>query len=150
EQLAHAANLVKYWRYCEELVESRFGRATDDLTGELVRIYEEGDRSLSPHEIASLVYGQLTAGHETTTSLLANGFLELLTHRDQWEALCSDPGLIPGAVEELLRIGPPVFAWKRKVKRPAVVGGVELPEGANVLLMLGSANRDGTVFKDPE
>jgi cytochrome P450 len=150
EQLEHAANLVRYWRYCEELVEARFNAPTDDLTGALVRIYQEGDRTLTTHEIASLIYGQLTAGHETTSSLLANGFLELLTHRDQWEALCRDPALIPGAVEELLRIGPPVFAWKRKVKQPAVVGGVQLPEGANLLLMLGSANRDGDVFGDPE
>ena len=150
EQLHHADNLVKYWRYCEDLVESRFAGDSDDLTGELVRIYKEGDRSLSKHEIASLVYGQLTAGHETTTSLLSNGFLELLTQRDQWEALCEDPSLIPGAVEELLRIGPPVFAWKRTTKQPARVGDVDIPEGANVLLVLGSANRDEGVFPDPD
>jgi cytochrome P450 len=150
EQLLHAGNLVKYWRYCEELVEARFAEPSDDLTGELVRIYREGDRSLTKHEIASLVYGQLTAGHETTTSLLSNGFLELLSQRDQWEALCEDPALIPGAVEELLRTGPSVFAWKRKVKKAARLGDVELPEGANVLLVLGSANRDESVFPDGE
>jgi cytochrome P450 len=150
EQLRHAANLVKYWDYCEALVESRFGSPSDDLTGELVRIYEEGDRSITKHEIASLVYAQLTAGHETTSSLLGNGFVELLTHRRQWQALCEDPALIPGAVEELLRAGPPVFAWKRKTKRAARIGDVELPEGANVLLVLGSANRDEAVFADPE
>jgi cytochrome P450 len=149
-QLEHAENLVCYWRYCEELVEARFAEPCDDLTGELVRIYQQGDRSITKHEIASMVYGQLTAGHETTSSLLANGFLELLSHRDQWEALCAEPALIPGAVEELLRIGPPVFAWKRKVKKPARLGDVELAEGANVLLVLGSANRDEDVFSDGE
>jgi cytochrome P450 len=150
EQLHHAENLVRYWRYCEALVESRFLEPRDDLPGELVRIYQEGDRSISRHEIASLVYGMLTAGHETTTALLANGFLELLSNREQWEAICADPSLIPGAVEELLRIGPPVFAWKRKVKQPARIGDTDIPERANVLLVLGSANRDESVFADGE
>ncbi len=57
EQFHHAANLVKYWDYCEALVESRFVADSDDLTGELVRIYKDGDRSITKHEIASLIYG---------------------------------------------------------------------------------------------
>jgi cytochrome P450 len=150
EQVHHAENLVRYWNYCQDLVEARAVEPKDDLPGALVRIYEEGDRSITKHEIASLVYGMLTAGHETTTSLLGNGFLVLLSNLDQWEAICADPSLIPGAVEELLRVGPPVFAWKRKVKKPARIGDIDLPEGANVLLLLGSANRDERVFEDPE
>ncbi len=150
EQLHHAENLVKYWRYCEELVESRMVDPKDDLPGALVQIYEEGDRTISVHEIVSLVYGMLTAGHETTSNLLANGVLELLTHREQWDAICADPALIPGAVEELLRAGPPVFAWKRKTKSPARVAGTDIPEGANVLIILGSANRDEQVFANGE
>ncbi len=67
-----------------------------------------------------------------------------------WEALCADAQRIPAAVEELLRMGAPVFAWKRRTKRPAVVGGVALPEGTNLLLLLGSANRDEHVFPDPD
>jgi cytochrome P450 len=150
EQVHHAENLVRYWRYCEEHVDARFAAPRDDLPGELIRIHQEGDRSISRHEIVSLVYGMLTAGHETTSNLLGNGLLELLRQRDQWDALCADPALIPGAVEELLRIGPSVFAWKRRTKAPARVGGIDIPAGANVLLMLGSANRDESVFDDPE
>jgi cytochrome P450 len=150
EQVEHAFNLVKYWQYCERLIASRFAHPTDDLPGELVRIYQEGDLSISQHEIVSLCYGQLTAGHETTTNLLANGLKELLTHREQWEALCADPSLIPNAVEELLRFGPPVFAWRRKVKRDTQVAEVDLPAGSNVLLLLGSANRDERAFAEVE
>jgi cytochrome P450 len=150
EQVEHAQNLVKYWQYCERLVASRFAHPTDDLPGELVRLYLEGDKSISTHEITSLCYGQLTAGHETTTNLLANGLKELLTHREQWELLCADPSLIPNAVEEMLRIGPPVFAWRRKVKRETTVAGVKLAPGDNVLLLLGSANRDHGTFEDGE
>jgi cytochrome P450 len=115
-----------------------------------VRIHLEGDNSLSKQEMASLVYGQLTAGHETTTALLSIGLLELLRQHDQWEAVCEDPSLIPGAVEELLRIGSPVFAWKRRTKRPAQVAGVDIPADQNVLLLLGSANHDERQFPDPE
>ena len=100
--------------------------------------------------MAGLVYGQLTAGHETTTALLATGIKELLTQRDRWEELCADPALAPAAVEELLRVATPVFAWKRRTRRAARIGDVEVPEGANVLLLLGSANHDPAVFADPE
>jgi cytochrome P450 len=150
EQVEHALNLVKYWQYCEQLIAERFAHPTDDLPGELVRLYQAGDQSISKHEIVSLCYGQLTAGHETTTNLLGNGLKELLSHPEQWAALCSDASLIPGAVEELLRFGPPVFAWRRKVKRDAEVAGVRLPAGANVLLLLGSANRDAAAFAGAE
>jgi cytochrome P450 len=146
DQVEHALNLVKYWQYCERLIAERFAHPTDDLPGELVRLYQEGDQSISKHEIVSLCYGQLTAGHETTTNLLGNSLKELLSHREQWEALCSNPALIPEAIEELLRFGPPVFAWRRKVKRDTEVAGMRLPAGANVLLLLGSANRDDAAF----
>jgi cytochrome P450 len=150
EQAHHAENLVRYWRYCQDLVQARFDEPRDDLPGELARIYQQGDQTLTPDEIAALVYGQLTAGHETTTALLSTGLKELLHQRDAWDAICADPERIPAAVEELLRLSTPVFAWKRLTKRPATIGGVDLPEGTNVLLLLGSGNHDETVFPDPE
>jgi cytochrome P450 len=151
EQLHHAENLVKYWRYCLELVQKRFDEPRDDLPTDLVRIYQDGDKSISLDEMAGLVYGQLTAGQETTASLLAEGIRLLLTQRERWEELCADQSLIPSAVEELLRLSTPVFAWKRKVKKPATIGGgVQVEPGDNVLLLLGSANHDGAMFHDPE
>ena len=150
EQVHHARNLVAYWRYCLELIESRFEESRDDLPGDLVRIYQEGDQSLTIDEMAGLVYSQLTAGHETTSSLLASGLKELLEQRDRWEEICADPSLIPNAVEEMLRVATPVFAWRRLVRRPGRIGDVEVSPGDKVLLLLGSANHDETVFADPE
>jgi cytochrome P450 len=150
EQVHHAENLVRYWRYCRELVQARLHSPRDDLPGDLARIYLQGDQTLTPDEIAGLVYGQLTAGHETTTALLANGLKELLAQRSAWEAVCADAGKIPAAVEELLRVSAPVFTWKRLTKRPASVGGVELPAGTSLLLLLGSANHDDQVFPEPD
>jgi cytochrome P450 len=132
---------VAYWRYCLELVGKRFAAPQDDLPSDLVGTYQSGDQSISTDEIAGPVYGQLTAGHETTTALLANGLKELLLQRDCWVEPCPFPELIPNAVEELLlqrdcwvelgpfpelipnaveeplRIGTPVRAWKRRTKR---------------------------------
>jgi cytochrome P450 len=146
DQVPHAENVVAYWRYCEALVDERFTQPGDDLPSDLVREYQRGDKSITRDEMAALVFGQLTAGHETTTGLLATSFLQLLRDREQWEALCRDPGLIPGAVEELLRFCTPVLAVKRKVKHDTTVGDANLPAGANVLLLLGSANHDEAVF----
>ena len=150
EQVHHAENLVRYWSYCRELVEARLHRPQDDLPGDLARIYLQGDQTLTPDEIAGLVYGQLTAGHETTTALLANGLKELLAQRPAWEAVRADPEKIPAAVEEMLRISAPVFTWKRLTKRPVTVGGVDLPAGTSLLLLLGSANHDEHVFPEPD
>jgi cytochrome P450 len=150
EQIRHAENLVLYWRYCQDLVRSRLHSPQDDLPGDLARVYLEGDETITPDEIAALVYGQLTAGHETTSALLANGLKELLSQRHAWEGICADPALIPTAVEELLRLSAPVFTWKRRTTKTAEVGGVTLPAGTNVLLLLGSANHDEHAFPDPE
>jgi cytochrome P450 len=146
DQMAHANNVVAYWRYCEALVDEHFAQPGDDLPSDLVREYQRGDRSITKDEMAGLVFSQLTAGHETTTGLLATGLLQLLRNPEQWEALCRDPGLITNAVEELLRFCTPVLAAKRKVTQATAIGEAELPAGANVLLLLGSANHDQAVF----
>jgi len=73
-----------------------------------------------------------------------------LEHRESWEALCADPTLIPGAVEEVLRYDSSVIHWRRRTTRPVELSGVELPEGADVLVSIGAANRDPEVFADPD
>jgi cytochrome P450 len=148
DQVAHAKNVVAYWRYCEALVDERFTEPGDDLPSDLVREYQRGDKSITKDEMAGLVFSQLTAGHETTTGLLATGFLQLLRNRQQWDVLCGDPELIPNAVEELLRFCTPVLAAKRKATQATKIGDAALPAGANVLLLLGSANHDEAMFPD--
>jgi cytochrome P450 len=149
EQVPHAHNMVRYWRYCCDLVARRHAELADDLPGDLVRLQGEG-AEISDHEIASICYSQLFAGHETTTSLIANGLRELLLHPEQWQAVCADPALVPNAIEEILRFTPSIVAWRRRVGIASSVGGVDLPEKANLLLLLGSGNRDEAVFEDPE
>ena len=150
EQIHHAESLAAYWRYCVALVEANLEQPRDDLTGALAQIYLDGDQSLSIDEIAGLIHTQLFAGHETTTGLLGEGLKELLRNRGRWEEVCAEPELIPNAVEEMLRVAPPVFTWRRRAMAPVRVGDVDLPAGANILMLLGSANRDEAVFEDGE
>ena len=121
---------------------------TDDLPGDLVRLQRDG-AEISDEEIAGVLYSVLFAGHETTTTLIANGLRELLLRRENWQAIVADPASIPGAVDEVLRFSPPIVAWRRRALRDAEIGGVAVPKGADILLLLGSANRDETVFTEP-
>ena len=149
EQLVHAQNLVNYWKYCENMVAMRKGNPTDDLPGELMSLQEEG-HEITDREIAAICYSQLFAGHETTTSLIANGIRELLRHRDSWTAITSHPELIPNAVEEVLRYSPSIVSWRRRTLEDSVIGDVEVPANSNLLIVMGSANRDESNFENGE
>ncbi len=149
EQLGHAQNLVKYWDYCKALVAKRKINPTDDLPGDLVRYQAEG-YEITDLEIAAMCYSALFAGHETTTTLLGNGIRELLIHRKSWEAICEKPEMIPNAVEEILRYSPSIVTWRRKSTEEATIGEVTIPSGSNILLVMGSGNRDETQFENGE
>ena len=149
EQVPHARNMVEYWNYCRALVAARHENPTDDLPGDMVRMQAEG-ADISDDEIAGVLYSVLFAGHETTTTLLANAMREVLTYRDRWEDLIANPDKWTAATDEFLRFTPSIVSWRRRALADATVGGVALPKGANLLLLLGSANRDESVFADPE
>jgi cytochrome P450 len=149
EQVPHAHNLVAYWQECRRLVADAHANERDSLVGDLVRAQRAGD-PISDHEIASVCYSLLFAGHETTTTLIANALRLLLTHPEQWQRIVADPELIPGAVDEVLRFSPSIVAWRRRATRDAEIGGVAVPKGANILLVLASGNRDESSFVDPE
>lgn len=147
EQIPHAHKMVEYWAYCRALVAARKLAPGDDLPSDLVRLQADG-AEISDEEIAGVMYSVLFAGHETTTTLMANGVISLMTNRDQWQALCADPGLIPQATEEVLRYSPSIVAWRRKAKADTEIGGVAVPEGSDILLIMGSANRDEAMFEN--
>jgi hypothetical protein len=149
QQVPHAHNLVAYWQFCQDLVAKRHTEPGDDLVSDLVRFQGEGD-DITDHEIASFCYSLLFAGHETTTTLISNTLRVLLQHPDQWGALAEDPEKIPGAIDEVLRYSPSIVAWRRKALADATVGGVAIPKGGQLLLVMGSANRDAEVFSDPD
>jgi len=154
EQARLAAAMVRFWLYLRGLIDERLASPPDDSSGDLtsglLAVRGGDDTVFTLDEIASVLFAFLTAGHETTSSLIGNAARQLLGRRVVWEELCADPSLISGAVEEVLRFDSPVVAWRRRARRDVEVAGVTIPEGAQVLMLLGSANRDDAVFDDPE
>src|SRR5262249_17726355 len=110
--------------------------------GVLVTASDDDDR-LSEQELLSSLFQLIVAGHDTTTSLIGNGIVDLLEHPDQLQLLCEHPERIPTAVEELIRYSAPVPHATFRVTTEAVeLDGVPIPAGQQVLVCLGSANRD--------
>lgn len=149
QQIPHAHNLVEYWSRCRELVAKAHQEGGDNLTADMVRDQQDG-AEIDDHEIASLLYSLLFAGHETTTTLISNAVRVLLDHRDQWDTIVEEPKKISKAIDEVLRYSGSIVAWRRKALKAAKVGGVPIPEGAELLLLMGSANRDEGRFEDGE
>ena len=119
-----------------------------ELTRDLVDAYESG--TLSREDLVAQCVMLLFAGHETTTNLIGNGLLALLTHPTELDRLRADPNLIESAVEELLRFDSPTQATFRSVADDFDLGDQRLRQGDHVLLMLGSANRDPRQFAEPD
>jgi cytochrome P450 len=92
----------------------------------------------------------VTAGNDTTKTMLASGLLTLLEHPDQLASLRADPALVPGAVEEILRYVNPLHYFRRTTTRPTELRGVQIPAGDKVAMIYTSANRDEDVFADPQ
>ena len=115
----------------------------------MIEAQEERD-ALSDEELLATCNLVLLAGHETTTNLIGNGTLALLREPDQLTRLREDPGLIPTAVEELLRYDGPVQATVRVATEELEIGDRVVPKGSLLLVSIGGANRDPEVFEDPD
>ena len=144
-----AAGGAMYGYFTRLLVDKRAAPA-DDLLSALITARDSGD-SLDEPELLAMIFLLLVAGHETTVNLIATGTLALLTHPSELSRLRSDPSLLPGAVEELLRYANPLnHATDRYATEPLEVGGVMIPAGEPVLVVTSSANRDPARFADPD
>jgi cytochrome P450 len=150
EQVKIADGMASFWRYCEALAEDRRARPRNDFTSDLVHTADQTGSPLTQQEVATILFGLLLAGHETTTNILGNALRRLLEWPDAWDAIGADPALIPGAVEEVLRFDSSVIHWRRRTVAAVALSGVELPPGADVLVCIGAANRDPEVFADPD
>ena len=141
--------LNEFTGYLGQMLRQRRAAPGADLVSGLIAAEERGDR-LSERELFGMVFLLLVAGHETTVNLIGNGMLALLTHPDQLALLKARPELVETAVEELLRFdGPLETSTMRYAAEDAVVGGVAIPRGSSVLVVLASANRDEQRFGFP-
>jgi cytochrome P450 len=124
-----------------EMIAWKRDHPADDLLTALVNAEDSGD-VLSDDELVAQTLLLYIAGHETTVNLIAGGTLALLRHPGQLALLRRDTGLVPNAVEEMLRYDSPVQASRRITLEPVTLGDITIPAGAFVMASLGSANRD--------
>jgi cytochrome P450 len=135
--------------YLRGLIAERRRAPRADLISAMVAVEEQGDR-LTEQELVATADLLLGAGHETTTHLIGNGLLALLRDREQMQRLQQEPALMPTAVEELLRYDGPVQFVNRVPAADIDIGGVTIPAGDTVMLMLAAANRDPAQFPGPD
>ncbi|WP_370945896.1 cytochrome P450 [Amycolatopsis sp. cg5] len=135
--------------YFRQLAGERRRRPTEDLLSDLVAVSDSGD-SLSEGELVITVMLLLIAGHETTTNLIGNGVLALLDHPEQLHALTTERSLAAQTVEEVLRYDSPVQLTMRTAMAPTAIGDVPVGQGAEVVILIGAANRDPRSHEDPD
>ena len=121
----------------------------DDLLSLIVQAHAE-DEPFTMNELQDLMHQLVTGGFETTTAGLAAGMYLLVTNPDQQELLRARPELLSNFIEEVLRFDSPVQGLWRRSGCPVSAGGVEIPEGASVMVRFGAANRDPGVFEEPD
>ncbi|HME73195.1 MAG TPA: cytochrome P450, partial [Myxococcota bacterium] len=146
-ETARAAQALE--AYFREFIHARRKDPRDDLTSGLIAA-QERDAALSEIELVGTAILLLGAGHETTTNLIGNGLLALLSHPSKRARLRHEPGLARNAVEELLRYDSPVQLTSRIPRRDVTLRGHRIPVGIEVNLVLGAANRDPLQFPDAD
>lgn len=141
----------QFSEYIGELIDERRANPTDDMLGELVRARDE-EELLSEEELLTFVGTLLIAGQEGASNQLASMTYTLLTQPDLFARLRDDPGLVPTAVEELLRhaANSAGVTFARVCTEDVEVGGVLMARGDAVMVSLPAANRDPALFADPE
>ena len=143
-------NIWLFLRYLRRFFETRRRDPRNDLATALITAEEAGDK-LSRDELLAMVFLLLIAGHETTVNLIGNEMLALFEHPQAMDQLRHNPVMIKSAVEELLRYTSPVFMLTERYAREDVtIHGITIPRGEMTLGVIGSANRDETVFDKPD
>jgi cytochrome P450 len=134
--------------YGMEYARRRRGAGGDDVGAQLLATEIDG-RPMSDLEFGYFFVQLVTAGNDTTRTMLSSGVLALLEHPDQLAELRRDRSLLPGAVEEILRWANPLHYFRRTATADAVVHGQPIAAGEKLAMIYTSANRDGDVFADP-
>ncbi|MCA2263511.1 cytochrome [Mycobacterium marseillense] len=151
EEVANERQQAGAWLrdYFHGLIDKRRSRPGDDLLSGLIAVEESGDQ-LTEEEIVSTCNLLLIAGHETTVNLIGNAVLAMLRNTGQWAALGADPDRASAIVEETLRYDPPVQLVGRIALADMVIGGIEVPAGDVMMLLLAGASRDPAEYDRPD
>lgn len=142
----------EFLAYLDHLVAERRsnpGNPEKDVLTRLIQGEASGEKLTAPELLHNCIF-LLNAGHETTTNLIGNGLVALAEHPAEKQRLIADPTLIKTAIEECLRFESSNQLGNRITAEPVSIGGVAMPEGTQITLCIGAANRDPAQFPDPE
>ena len=154
----------EYVTECMQLIEERRSAPTDDIISILTGAYDSGDLSfdeamqaeaeaaadLADDELLMFLTLLVVAGNETTRNAISGGLLAFSRFPEEREKLLADPGLIDSAIDEIVRFVSPVLSFHRTVTEAHTYKGVDFVPGDRILMLYQSANRDESVFDDPD
>jgi hypothetical protein len=146
---AAAAASIELAVYYLDLIAARRKNPLDDLTSALLEVEIDGER-LTDDELGAFLFLMVVAGNETTTKLLGHCWYWGWRHPDQLAKPLGDRAAVAAWVEETLRFDNSTQMLARTTTTDVVVGDVTIPGAARVLLLIGSANRDDLVFREPD
>ena len=136
-------------RYFTALLHERSQSSEDDAVSALARLAAAGEE-ISMVEASDMLSVLMIAGNETTTHLIGNGMLALVRNPEQMQCLREEPERVRATINEMLRFDSPVQTDFRIAKADVVVRGRTIRTGEGVILLTGSANRDGAAFENPD
>ncbi|MGC2997858.1 cytochrome P450 [Streptomyces sp. G35A] len=145
---ARRAASAGVFAYFAELLENRRTDPGDDLVSDL--LYRAGGDRLTDEEILLNCDGLVNGGLGTTRHAVSGAVLALAAHPREWQRLRADPGLVPTAVEEILRWVSPPLHMMRTATEDVRLGGARIRAGERVVLWVPSCNRDESVFTEPD
>ena len=140
---------MELYAYASELFATKRADPRQDLMSALTQVNADGE-SLSDLELELFFLLLAVAGNETTRNLIAGAMNTFFEFPEQWELLKSDRSLLPGAVEEMLRFVTPVMCFRRTAMTDVSLEGAEIKKGDKVVFFHISANRDESVFENPD
>jgi cytochrome P450 len=137
-------------RYAVELAQRRRAEPPREDILSMILAADFGGEQMTDADFGGFFTQLVTAGNDTTVTMLSSGLLALLAHPDQLAELRADPGLIPGAVEEILRWANPLHYFRRTATADTEIRGQAIRAGDKVAMYYTSANRDEDVFPDAQ
>jgi cytochrome P450 len=142
-------DIPEIFERCRRMIAERQETPTDDLTSVLVHAEVDGEKLTEP-EIVMGFFLLVAAGNDSTKATYTSGMRALMEHPEQMKMLVDDPSLIPGAVEEALRMYPAFAHFRRTATKDTEIAGQPIAEGDKVLMWYVSSNRDADVYEDPD
>jgi cytochrome P450 len=144
------AGMPDLYAYAHLLAEHKRRHPGPDVMSVLLAQADEDGHGVTAEEFENMFWLFAVAGNETLRNGLPGACIALLEHPDAQRELRADPGLLPAAVEEMLRWWTPVMTFRRTATRDCELGGQHVRAGDKVVVSFAAANRDEAVFADPD